>query len=66
MSDELEALRKRISRIEIRDACISRFNEYLHYLDGELTQADSQRVRVHLEDCEECRRARGQIGRAHV
>jgi len=31
------------------------------YLDGELTQADSQRVRIHLEDCEECRRARGQL-----
>ena len=25
------------------------------YLDGELTQADEQRVRIHLEDCEECR-----------
>jgi hypothetical protein len=38
MSDELEALRARISRIEIRDACVSRFNEYLHYLDGEFTE----------------------------
>ena len=37
MFDDLEALRTRISRIEIRDACVSRFNEYLHYLDGELT-----------------------------
>ncbi len=26
------------------------------HLDGELTQADRQRVRVHLEDCAECRR----------
>lgn len=26
------------------------------YLDGELTQAEAQRVRIHLEDCEECRR----------
>ena len=27
------------------------------FLDGELTQADSQRVRLHLEDCQECRLA---------
>lgn len=26
------------------------------YLDGELTQAGAQRVRIHLEDCEQCRR----------
>ena len=25
------------------------------YLDGELTQGDEQRVRLHLEDCAECR-----------
>lgn len=25
------------------------------FLDGELTQAGHQRVRIHLEDCEECR-----------
>jgi hypothetical protein len=25
------------------------------YLDGELTQGDEQRVRLHLEDCERCR-----------
>ncbi len=25
------------------------------YLDGELTQADRQRVRLHLEECRECR-----------
>jgi hypothetical protein len=25
------------------------------YLDSELTQAESQRVRIHLEDCQECR-----------
>lgn len=24
------------------------------YLDGELTQADSQRMRIHIEDCPEC------------
>lgn len=27
------------------------------YLDGELTQGGMQRVRVHLEDCESCRRS---------
>jgi len=26
------------------------------YLDGELTQGDAQKVRLHLEDCAECRR----------
>lgn len=26
------------------------------YLDGALTQGDEQRVRVHLEDCDSCRR----------
>ncbi len=26
------------------------------YLDDELTQADRQRVRIHLEDCADCRR----------
>lgn len=26
------------------------------YLDGELTQAAAQKVRLHLEDCAECRR----------
>ena len=33
------------------------FNEAMlsGYLDGELTQGDEQRVRLHLEDCTECR-----------
>ena len=31
------------------------------YLDRELTQAAGQRVRIHLEDCEECRRAFRQL-----
>ena len=33
------------------------FNEELlsGYLDGELTQGDAQRVRLHLESCAECR-----------
>ena len=37
------------------------------FLDGELTQADAQRVRIHLEDCAECRQALHEmqtIGRA--
>ncbi len=38
MSDELEALRARISQIETREVCVSRFNEYLHYLDGEFSE----------------------------
>jgi len=37
VSDELVALRARIARLEARDACVSAFNEYLHYLDGEFT-----------------------------
>jgi len=31
------------------------------FLDDELTQADNQRVRLHLEDCEECRLAFAQM-----
>ena len=34
MSDELAALRARVERLESREACMSTFNEYLHYLDG--------------------------------
>lgn len=33
------------------------------YLDRELTQAEDQRVRIHLEDCEECRRACEELAR---
>ncbi|MFZ5926736.1 MAG: zf-HC2 domain-containing protein [Acidobacteriota bacterium] len=33
------------------------------YLDGELTQGSAQRVEVHLEDCEECRRTYGELVR---
>lgn len=33
------------------------------YLDGELTQVSAQRVRVHLEDCGECRRAFDEMAR---
>jgi len=35
MSDVLEDLLARVARIEAKEACISTFNEYLHYLDGE-------------------------------
>ena len=39
------------------DRCSTTFNEALisGHLDGELTQAAEQRVRIHLEDCEHCR-----------
>lgn len=38
--------------------CERTFDEALltGYLDGVLTQADDQRVRLHLEDCADCRR----------
>ena len=38
-------------------ACRPGFDEMLltGYVDGELTQADSQRVRLHLEECRRCR-----------
>ena len=37
--------------------CGRRFHEELlsGYLDGALTQGDTQRVRLHLEDCPDCR-----------
>ena len=40
------------------DTCGRTFDEALltGYLDGVLTQADDQRVRLHLEECAECRR----------
>ncbi len=38
MSDEIKKLRARIARIEAKDACISTFNEYCYYLDGELIE----------------------------
>ena len=36
MSEVLEDLLARVARLEAKEACISTFNEYLHYLDGEL------------------------------
>ena len=35
MNDDLTALRARVERLESREACVSTFNEYLHYLDGD-------------------------------
>jgi anti-sigma factor RsiW len=39
------------------DRCPRGFDEHqiTGYLDGELTQAAEQRVRIHLEDCQHCR-----------
>jgi anti-sigma factor RsiW len=38
------------------ERCPSSFDETMisGYLDGELTQADDQRVRIHVEDCAHC------------
>jgi anti-sigma factor RsiW len=51
---------ERTRRPELTDAaapCGRRFPEELisGYLDGALTQADEQRVQLHLEDCAACR-----------
>jgi len=45
--------------------CRPAFDESLFsgYLDGELTQGDSQRVRLHLEDCSSCRDLVGDLQR---
>jgi predicted anti-sigma-YlaC factor YlaD len=39
------------------EACPHSFDERLlsGHLDGELTQAEAQQVRIHMEDCESCR-----------
>ncbi len=44
--------------------CERPFDEQLvsGYLDGALPQATAQRVRLHLEDCGECRRLHREIG----
>jgi len=41
----------------MKEKCPRGFDEALFsgYLDGELTQADEQLVRIHLEDCDSCR-----------
>ena len=45
------------------DRCPASFDETLvsGHLDGELTQAAEQRVRIHLEDCEHCRALIGDL-----
>ena len=35
MPNELDELRRRLDRLEAREACVSTFNEYLHYLDAD-------------------------------
>jgi len=43
--------------------CPNSFDESMisGFLDQELTQADDQRVRVHLEDCDHCRTLLGEL-----
>lgn len=36
--EEFSALAARVARIEARDACMSTFHEYLHYLDGDFLE----------------------------
>jgi predicted anti-sigma-YlaC factor YlaD len=45
------------------ESCPVRFDETLisGHLDGELTQAAEQRVRIHLEDCDHCRTILGEL-----
>ena len=35
MPSEPDELRRRLDRLEAREACVSTFNEYLHYLDAD-------------------------------
>ena len=35
MSDEIKELKARLDRLEAKEACLSKFNEYLYYTDGE-------------------------------
>jgi predicted anti-sigma-YlaC factor YlaD len=45
------------------DRCPASFDETMisGHLDGELTQAAEQKVRIHLEDCERCRTVLGEL-----
>ena len=45
------------------DRCPVSFDETMisGHLDGELTQAAEQKVRIHLEDCEHCRTVLGEL-----
>ena len=35
MSDEIRELKARLARLEAKEACVSKFNEYLYSVDGE-------------------------------
>jgi hypothetical protein len=35
LESEVAELRARVARLEAKEACLSTFNEYLHYLDGD-------------------------------
>ncbi len=35
MSDDLSTIMARLARLEAKEGCLSTFNEYLHYLDGD-------------------------------
>jgi anti-sigma factor RsiW len=35
--------------------CLSIFNRFSEYLDGELTQKDCREIRRHLRVCQDCR-----------
>jgi anti-sigma factor RsiW len=45
------------------ESCPARFDETLisGHLDGELTQAAEQKVRIHLGDCEHCQTVLGEL-----
>jgi anti-sigma factor RsiW len=45
------------------DRCPASFDETMisGHLDGELTQAAEQKVRIHLEDCEHCKTVLGEL-----
>ena len=45
------------------ERCPASFDETMisGHLDGELTQAAEQKVRIHLEDCEHCRTVLGEL-----
>lgn len=49
------------------DRCPTAFDQTLlsGYLDRELTQGESQRVRLHLEDCAACREVLADLTRLH-
>ncbi len=54
MATEIEALQRRLDRLEAREACTSTFNEYLHYLDADyvddLIQVFAPDAELHVID----------------